>query len=249
MPHVFNILFEQLKAASPTKNNTLNASEFKDFYEKCNLYLLNALENSDGNLEALRIIVCMIGALSIGEKAFDRYYQQSISFANRIMSYVRKNLTHLYQLVQEEEEEWILFYRGLAMLTSIELLQYKFNDANENKVIFLQEIPDPTRREVAANKLLSRLCKLGETIYGDTNWTDLFTMIDLTKSKINYFNLTNSLETAIMCITKASKGFTNYPTLAEHTEYNFENLISRDSTEGMIKHSLLLRLPTEFLFS
>ena len=227
MFHVFDTLYDQLKAASPTKNNTLNAREYKDFYEKCNLYLLEALKNSNEKFESLKITLRMIGALSMGEKAFDRYYPPSISFANTIMFYVRKNFTHLYQLVQEEE--WILFYRGLAMLISIELLQYQFNDANENKVIFLQEIPDQTRREDAANKLLSRLCKLGETIYGDTNWSDLFIMIDLTKTKINYSSLTNSLETFILCITKTSKGFTNYPIL---TDLKLPNL--NDSMEGMI---------------
>ena len=231
---VFDILLDQLQAASPTQKNALNASEFKDFFDKCNLYVVHVLEKSKQKPMVLKIILRMIGALNIEKQAFDRYYQPSILFSNTIMSYVRQNFNAVYELVSEEE--WLLFHRSLAMLVSIELLQYKFNDSNENKVIFLQQIPDETRRQHAADKLLSRLCKLDESIFGDMSWTDLFTMIDPTKINISHLSLTNSIETFIACIAKISTVLPNSSTFEKGVDTYFENRILDNTIEGKKIH-------------
>ena len=236
MFHVFDILCDQFKAASATNSSTLTAGEFKDFFDKCNLYVLDVLEKSDEKLMGLKVILRMIGALSIGKQAFDRYYDRSVSFANTIMSYVRACIWNLYDLMKEEE--WILFHKGLATLLSIELLQCKFNSNNENKVIFLQQIPDERLRQVVANKLLNRLCKLGETICGDMNWTDLFEMVDPIRIDISHLNLTNSFETLIICITKISKVLRDYSTFENDFGRYLDERISKKSIESkMINRS------------
>ena len=229
-PHIFDTLYDQLRIASPTDNNTLNAEEFKDFFEKCDLYVFDVLAKYNADTTDLKIILRMIGALSIKKEAFDRSNSQSIRFANIIMRYVREKFEDLYQQVRDEE--WILFYRGLAVLISIELLQYRFNDANENKVILLQKIPDQARRRLAANKLFSRLDKLQESIYGDPNWTDLFTLVDPSEIHISHVNLANSIETVITCITKIAQVLLDTSTFESHLEHYLEERILVNTIES-----------------
>ena len=229
MIDVFDSLYIQLKAASPTPNNTLSAREFKDFFEKCDLYLLDTLAQLNVSLPVLKVILRMVGALSIEEQAFDRYYDHSITFANTIMSYVRKNIDNLCQFVREEE--WTLFYRGLAMLVSIELLQYKGNGSKENKVAFLRQIHDQTRRQIAANKLLSRLCKLKQIIIGDMSWTDLFMIVDPTKIDTNQLGLTDSIEVLITCISKISTVVDDSSAFEQHIERDLETYVFNKSME------------------
>lgn len=235
MPYVFHTLVHQLEAASATRKNTINAVEFADFFEKCALYILDAFEKSNEKMTTLTIIVCMIGVLPIKKKSFSRSCAQSISFANTIMSHVRTNVAQLYSQVQEGA--WALFDKGLALLMSIELLQYKSTDFNENKVIFLQEIPDQTRRQAVVNALLCRLIKIDQFVFGDVNWTDLFTMIDPAQIDINQLNLTNSFETLITCIRNISKVTIDYSQFQNHLGHYLDNRISKNSMEGKMMYS------------
>lgn len=235
MPYVFNTLVHQLEAASAAKNNIIKSVDIEDFFQKCTLYILDALEKSNEKIAALRIIVCMIGVLPIEKKTFNRYCVQSISFANTIMSHVRKNFTELYSLVKEEM--WMLFHKGLAILISIELLQYKTNDSNENKVIFLQEIPDQTRRRAVVNTLLNQLIKIEEVVFGDVSWIDLFTMIDPAQIDINQLNLTNSFETFIACIRNISKVIIDYSKFQNHLGHYLDNRFLKNSMEGKMINS------------
>lgn len=229
---VFDTLLDQLKVASPTENNTLNAEEFKDFFEKCDRYVPDILATSTANITVLKVILRMIGALSIQKEAFDRDNDISIRFASVMMYYVWGTFENLYQHVRDDE--WILFSRGLVMLISIELLQYKSNHTNENKVIFLQRIPDQAQRRTVANKLLSRLCKLEEILYGDPNWTDLFTLVDPRIIHIDHMRLTKSIETFIICITKIAQVLPDTSTFEDALERHLEDRIGDNSIEGKI---------------
>ena len=56
-----------------------------------------------------------------------------------------------------------------------------------------------------ANKLLDQIEQFNFSIIGNSNWTDLFTMVDPKKIKIEHLNFADSLETFTRCITNISK--------------------------------------------
>ena len=235
MADVFDLLYEQLRLTSPSENNNLTVEEFRNFFAHCYQYICPVLDESINKCLVLKVILRMVGVLSIKEHDFDRWNVNSIRFAHETMIYVRANFADLYRIVNDVE--WILFQRGLAMLVSIELLQYRSNGSNENKVVFLQQIPDETRRKLAAYKILSRLHKLNQPIFGDVNWTDLFTMIDPTKININHLNLTNSIETFIICITKISKVLIDSSTFEKDIDTYLENRILPNCIESKMIYS------------
>jgi hypothetical protein len=235
MADVFDLLYEQLRIASPTENNTLTLEQFQNFFANCYEYICPVLAESTDKCLVLKVILRMIGILSINEQNFDRWNACSIPFAHEIMIHLRENFANLCRVVNDIE--WILFQRGLAILVSIELLQYRSNDFNENKVIFLQQIPDPTRRKLAAYKTLSRLHKINLPIFNDVSWTDLFTMIDPTKIDINHLNLTNSIETFVTCISKISKVLIDSTTFEKDMDTYLENRILTNCIEGKTIHA------------
>ena len=176
MYNEFDILAAQFRLASPTENNALNADEFHDFFEHSHRYLSDIVINSNEKRAMVKIIFRMIGLLSIGKESFDRYDRHSTALANGLMFCVRESFDKLCQSM--DELEWVLFEGGLTMFLCIELLQYPLYSPNENKVTFLQQISDQNRREYVAYELLNRLQQLDQPIFGDSNWTDLFTMVD-----------------------------------------------------------------------
>jgi len=133
-----------------------------------------------------------------------------------------------------EETEWFLFKCGLATFLSIELLDHGSNSFNDNKVALLQEIPDEIKRQDFANELLYQLHKIDQRIFGDSKWTDLFTIVDPTKIDINQLNLTNSFETFIICITKISRVLIEYSRFEEQIADYLHTRILYGTMQGKV---------------
>jgi hypothetical protein len=146
---------------------------------------------------------------------------------------VRKDFGMLYQSVNETE--WLLFKSGLAILLCIELLHHKPKISNDNKVDFLLQISNEIIRQDIANELLDQLYKLDQSVFGDPNWTDIFTIMDPTKIKIEHLNLTDSLEAFIIGIIKISKVLSDYSHFEEQIAYYFENRVLHGCMQGKIK--------------
>jgi hypothetical protein len=225
---IFDTMAEQYQVALST-HNTMDKHAFQDFFEVCNQYLYDVFRNSNTEAMIIKIILRMIGLLFL-DKGFDRYNPESTEFANRIMTYVRQNFGALYQSVNETE--WILFGSGLTTLLCIELLQYKSNDLTENKIAFLQQIPDENRRQVIAYELLNQLQKLDQPIFGNSHWIDLFKLIDPTEIDVNQLNLTNSFEILIICITKISQVLPNNSSFENDIFDYLDNRIFNDCMQG-----------------
>ena len=236
--HIFDILVDQFKTALSENNRSLDANEFRDFFERCNQYLYPKIETSSDKVTILKITLRMIGVLSITKEDFDRNQNYSITFANKVMPCVRKNFVDLCRSV--ETQEWILFQKGLAMLLCIEILQYKPDDrSRKHDVTFLQIIPDMQRRAVA-DELIDRLHKLDYTIFGDPNWTDLFTITDPKKININQLNVINSFEVLIIALTKISQALEDCSTFEENIDTYLENRVLPCCIEGKVINLLIL---------
>jgi hypothetical protein len=190
---IFDALINQFGALLSKNNYYSNEYDFNEFFEKSDRYLSDVLINSNGNSRILIIILCMIGLLPFEKQCFNRNNQFSNGFENRIMSHVRKDFSMVCESMYETE--WVLFKRGLATFLCIELLYHGPNSSNDNKIAFLQEIPDEIKRQEFANQLLYQLHKLDQPIFGDLKWIDLLAIVDPTKIQIGHLNLTNSFET------------------------------------------------------
>ncbi len=237
MYDVFDTLAYQFQIAQ--ENHTLDKNTVQDFFDMCNRCFYDMWTDSNEKNKILKIILRMIGLVSINKECLDRYYRNSIEFTNRIMFSMQENFNILYQSV-EKEEEWILFRHGLVMLLCIELLKDKSNSSNENKIIFLQQISDENQRQDMANELLHQLHKLDQPIFGNSNWTDLFTMVHPTKIDINQLNLTDSFKTLITCVTKVSKVLTDYSNFEENIADYLENRILNNCLQGKKTNFLIL---------
>jgi hypothetical protein len=232
MYEMFDVLVNQFEALLLKDNRYSNEYDFHDFFHNCYRYLSDVLINSNKKSITLKIILRMIGLLSIDKTNFDRSDQYSNGFANLIMFHVRKDFAILYQSV--EETEWFLFKCGLATFLCIELLAHGSNSSNDNKVDLLQEIPNEIKRQEFANELFYQLQKIDHQIFGDAKWTDLFTLVDPTKIDINQLNLTNSFETLIRCITKISKVIIDYSHFEEQIPDYLDKRISCGYMQGKI---------------
>jgi len=91
MYDIFNVLVNQFHAFLSKDNYVYNKYDFNDFFHKCHRYFFDVLINSNNKSITLKIILCMIGFLSIDKQNFDRLNQYSNRFVNQIMSCVRKD--------------------------------------------------------------------------------------------------------------------------------------------------------------
>jgi hypothetical protein len=230
-------MIDQYQVAQ-SAHTPMNKYTFQNVFEICNRYLYDVFSNSNTKPMTIKILLRMIGLLFFEKEDFDQYNQESVEFANKIMIYVRQNFSILYQSVNQEE--WILFRRGLTILLCIELLQYKFNDSNENQISFLQQIPDENQRQIMAYELLDQLYKLDQPIVGNSHWTDLFTLINPTKIDVNQLNLIDSFETFIICIKKISQVLPNDSAFEVHIVDYLENRISNNYLQSKITNFEIL---------
>jgi hypothetical protein len=231
MTDIFDTMADQYQIAQ-SAHNTMNKHVFQNVFEICNRYLYDVFNNSNTEPMIIKTILRMIGLLFLEKENFDRYNRDSIEFANRIMIYVRQNFSTLYQSVNKEE--WISFRSGLTILLCIELLQYKSNDSNENQIAFLPQIPDGNQRQDMVYELLNQLNKLDQPIFGNSHWTDLFTLIEPTKINVNQLNLTNSFKTFIICMTKISQVLPNHSSFEVNVADYLESRIISNCIQGKV---------------
>ncbi len=148
---IFDTLIDQFQTFLVTKPIPFTIFDFNDFFEHCNQYLINILNNSNEKSTTLKIILRMIGSLSISKKSFNRLNKCSNDFANRIMMDVRRDFNMLYQSVNDNER--LLFKNGLITLLCIELVYDKRCSPNKNEVAFLQQMPNENERQDIASQL------------------------------------------------------------------------------------------------
>ena len=161
--------------------------------------LLPVLET---DVEALKTLVRMVGLLPIELENFDRYYQLANSFAIEILRHIRPQFNRLFKSVNETEQ--VLFRNGLATLLCIELLNPAEDNSDDNKLVFLSQIPDIKQCQTIANEILLKLYEFNLPIYTNSTWTDLFTFIDPNMIKLQDIYIFDSFNSYITFITKAS---------------------------------------------
>ncbi len=190
---LFNILVDQFRTT-----DNLTRRDFQEFFEKC----LKYLQYTSTDLKALIVIVRMIALLPpIRKENFDRNCLSASEFIHKIMCHIRTDFLHLLKFETKD---------GLAILSAFELFYQKLEHSNDNKLDYLHQISDEKLREDIANKILLQLSRLEQPIIANSNWTDLFTMVNPQEIKINYLNLAASFETLIISITKISRVLKDY---------------------------------------
>lgn len=223
--HGFGALAHQFQTILSEGNYTFKKQDFDDFFYMCDKYLCHMLTNASQELMTLKIILRMIGLLPIEKESFNRNCWPAKVFTNKIINHVLKNFNNLLKLVVETE--WPLFKSGFSKFWCFDLLTLtdRFSCFDKNRLDFLHQVSDEIQRQDIANELLYQLHKLEQPVYANSNWTDLFTIVDPHKIEINHLSLTNSFETFIICITKISKVFTDYVHFEKEITTYFENRV------------------------
>lgn len=193
---------------------------------------MNALEDPNKKCTVLKMILRTIGCLSIPKQHFSRSSKHGKEFAHRIMMDMQRDSKMLYQSVNENEQS--LFKYGLITLLCIELVYEKRRKINENEIALLQEMFDKNQCEDIAYQLLCQLHRLNFPIVGDSNWTELFTMIDPAKIEIKYLDLVDSLEAFIQCMKHISKVLLEDNRFQRSIKDYFDQRISKKHIRGRL---------------
>jgi len=166
----------------------------------------------------------MIGLLTpIKKESFDQNCISAQQFINKIILHIRTNFQELLKLV--DGIEWLLFKNGLALLFALEFLYQQFDNSQENKLTFLYKISDEKQRQDVANELLQQLYNLEQPLSMNSNWIDLFTIVDPQIIDIKYLNLAVTFESFIMCITQISTVLQIHHQLEEQIGDYFQNRV------------------------
>lgn len=231
---LFNVLTDQFQIYLSRTNYSFSKHNFNDIFEICDQYLPDLVKfNSNNKFMNLQIILRMIGFLPIEKENFDRNNGYSKAFTKWMMVHVRNDFSMVYQ------SECLLIKSGLITCLRIELLQQRFDYCNVNELDFLQQISDKSQRQDIANDLLDQLEKLNLPIVGNSNWIDLFIIVDPTKIKIEHLNLINSLKTFIICIIKLSKVLTDHNNFVKKMADYFEDRISQGYIPGKMRKKII----------
>jgi hypothetical protein len=238
MYDLFNTLAQQFQIILSEDKYTFHQRDFQDFFENCLEYLRNTPIDFRTDSIALKIILQMIGLLApIKKESFDRNCSSAHIFTTEIMFHVRANFKHLLKLV--EGSEWLLFSSGLATLSSFEILYHSVDNSNDNTLDFLHQISDEKQRQGIANELLFQLFTLEQPIFGNSNWTDLFTIVNPATIEINHLNLAASFETFILCITKIARILKGPQHFEEQIVTCFENRVHYNHLQSkLLNHTI-----------
>jgi hypothetical protein len=202
---LFNVLANQFQITMLKDNYTFTRRNFQDFFEKC----LKYLQYTSTDLMALIVTIRMMALLTpMTKENFDRYCSSASEFTIKIMHQIRTNFPQLFKSVNKSK--WPLLKKGLGILFAFELLYQKLDHSDPNKLDFMYQISDEKLRQDIANEILLQLSSLDQPIIANSNWTDLFTMVDSQQIKIHHLNLAASFETLILCITKISEVLKDY---------------------------------------
>ncbi len=232
---LFNTLAQQFQITLSVDKYTFHQRDFQDFFENCLEYLGNTSIDFQTDQMTLKIMLQMIGLLApIKKESFDRDCWSVQAFSTKIMFHVRENFEHLLELV--EGSEWFLFSSGLATLSSFEILYQSVDSFNDNTLDFLHQISDEKQRQGIANELLLQLFTLEQPIFGNSNWPDLFTIVNPDTIEINHLNLAASFETFILCITKIARILNGPQHFEEQIVACFENRVLYNHLQSKLRN-------------
>jgi len=226
MYDLFNKLIQQFQMTLSNDNYILTKREFQNCFDICLDYLNNIPINqqNDQTIRRIKIILRMIGLLTpIKKESFDQNCISAQQFINKIILHIRANFQELLKLV--DGIEWLLFKNGLALLFALELLYQQINNSQENKLTYLYEISDKKQRQDVANELLQQLYNLEQPLSMNSNWIDLFRIVDPQIIDIKHLNLAVTFESFIMCITQISTVLQIHHQLEEQIGDYFQNRV------------------------
>ena len=226
----FDALANQFHINLDNSVHIFDEKAYTGFFEKCNSYIKNILRDSNSRPAVLKIILRMVGLLPIKKDSFFRQNPCANAFATEIMQHVRTTFDSLLKAVNDQEQ--LLFGSGLAILLCIELLYSNYNDSDGTKLKFLFDMPDTKQRQDIANNLLEQLYELNLPIHASSTWTDLFTIVNPDKIKLQDMHLTNSFETYITIINKVLATHTDTKRFYNEIIDEFKKLIRNDHFRG-----------------
>ena len=227
---LFDILNEQFQHFVDNQSNGYRNFKFTDFFDYCNRFLVITLTNANEIFVPLKIIIRMIGLLTIPNDCFYSFDKVSLNFTNQILEYIKIDFNTFYKSIHENER--LTFNNGLVTLICIKLIFMKKRDDNVNEIGFFKELLDGNQHQKLAQQLLERLEQLNKSFESDPNWFDLLILVDPSTIKVEHLNFTHSLTTFVQCISAISNVLQISNEFLESFKNYFEIRVSKKAQEN-----------------
>lgn len=223
--NLFNTILEQFQITLSKENYTFNRHDFQDFFDNCSKYInINISKTSQDDFIIFKIIIRMLGLLiPLNNESFDQNSISAQQFIRKLAVHVQTNFRQLLNIV--DKHEWSLFKNGLALLLSFELVYQQIDHLQPNTLILLYQINNQKQRQEIANELLQQLHKQQQPLSINSNWTDLFTLVDPEIINIKQLDLADTFESFISCITKISTVLQVHHQFEQDISDYFENRV------------------------
>ncbi|CAF1035564.1 unnamed protein product [Rotaria sordida] len=188
---VYPITWYLLRHAEPNHSWKIQAVFGKDI--KFDFNSSNALNVHRQDLDALELIIRMIGFLSIN--------QENIiigSVASLFASIILRNLSDKLDVILPTiyENIWASFCQGLVKLISIKIFNRENENETNNTIDLLSRMPEGKQREDVALKLLNLFCHLRCKLPRNEVMI-LYTLVKSNDFSLKYLELAVSVETYI----------------------------------------------------
>ncbi|CAF3297892.1 unnamed protein product [Rotaria sp. Silwood2] len=190
-------LFDQFAATLESRKIIISRESLKIFFSLCYKYL-STIENAlKQDLDALKILIRMIGLLSISRE--NLIFDQAASiFASIILKNLCDKLDAVLTTINEND--WTSFCQGLVTLICIKLLHQGNENEASNTIDLLSRMPEGQQRKDAVLKLLDLFYEL-QCRLSKNKVMELYTLVEPDDLALKYLELAVSIEIYIDYLT------------------------------------------------
>ncbi|CAF4423205.1 unnamed protein product, partial [Rotaria sp. Silwood2] len=190
-------LFDQFAATLESRKIIISRESLKIFFNLCYKYLSTIENVLKQDLDALKILIRMIGLLSISRE--NLIFDQAASiFASIILKNLCDKLDAVLTTINEND--WTSFCQGLVTLICIKLLHQGNENEASNTIDLLSRMPEGQQRKDAVLKLLDLFYEL-QCRLSKNKVMELYTLVEPDDLALKYLELAVSIEIYIDYLT------------------------------------------------
>jgi hypothetical protein len=197
---MFDSFLEQFTTAIVERRRRLSREIFNLFFQLCRKYLSTIEHIVKQDPFALKILIRMVTPLPIDQENMLIGSEAAQLFASIVLRILSENLQTVWTTIVDTE--WASFRDGLVTLCCIKILYGQETEKEAyDSVNLIAMIPEETRRQETATKLLDLLSDLRRTL-PENQEVALYALVGPEHLTLEHLKLAASLETYISYLTQ-----------------------------------------------
>lgn len=195
----FDSLIEQFTNAVQERKRGISRENFDEFFKLCRRHYSSIEKIVKNDLVALKILVRMMSVLPVNQENMTIASEAAQLFVSIVLRILSSEFDAVSIAITDPE--WPSFREGLITSLCIKLHRQTLDKDGENVLDLLTYIPEGTRRQDVAQRLIDLLSKLSCNLLTHQE-AILYTLIGPKNLTLEHLELSSSLEMYINYLTK-----------------------------------------------